>query len=257
VFDEDAGPCDVTLDPPAGPIEPGDGELVIDRAVSPATYAMSGESFYDTTYTGDPACDDPAPQPGTAGGTWASASGSFDGALIAGVAWTHDPTRSWYLVASGATFPSPDGCAEAGSDRWTSEHRFDSHSATVAWTRVSTEACVDTFEPSGTAVGVPGLGAENCKLGSLSGTIEADDGPMTIDRSTAPPTVKLRGRSSWTVIGDCVSNQGEPYTQEFTVLSMWGEALDVEGMPFDGDRWSATYEQAFDRVIAWSFARGE
>jgi hypothetical protein len=255
VFDEDAGPCEITIDPVSGAIEPGDGELVIDRSTSPATYTVRGESFYDTTYTGDPSCDDtPEPTPGTAGGAWANSSGSFDGALIAGHAWTNTPSRSWYLVAAGASFPTPDGCSEAASDQWTSEHQHGGDSATVTWTRVATEGCVDRFEPSGTAARTSGYD-EMCTYDALSAPIEAGDGPMTIDRSTDPATVSLRGVSSWTTTGHCTNNWGEPYEVEVTFYSMWGEALDVTAMPFDGSRWSGTYDLAFGGTIAWSFSR--
>jgi hypothetical protein len=255
VFSEDAGPCEITLEPAFGAIEAGDGELVIDRTTSPATYTMRGSSTFDTIYTGDPSCDDtPEPTPGTAGGAWADSSGSFDGAVIAGVAWTNTPTRSWNLVAAGASFPTPDGCSVAATDQWTSEHQYGGFSATVTWTRVATEGCVDTYQPSGTAARDEGYD-EMCTYDALSTTIDPEDGPMTIDRSTAPPTVKLRGVSSWDTVGHCVNNWGEPYEQDVTFYSMWGEALDVYGIPFDGNRWSGTYTLAFGRGIAWSFAR--
>jgi hypothetical protein len=254
-YSEDAGPCNITLDPASGPIEASDGELVIDRSTSPATYTVRGESHYATSFTGEAGCNgDGEPHPVTVGGVWADSSGSFDGALIAGVAWTNTPSRSWRLVAAGASFPTPDGCSEAASDQLTSEHQYGGDSATVTWTRVATEGCVDTFEPSGTAATPAGYD-EMCTYDALSAPIEAGDGPMTIDRSTDPATVTLRGRSDWTTTGHCTNNWGEPYEVEVTLYSMWGQALDVYQMPFDGNRWSGTYGLAFGRGIAWSFAR--
>jgi hypothetical protein len=257
VFDEDAGPCGRSLDPASGALEAGDGELVIDRSTSPATYTVRGSSTYDTIYTGQAPCDDhPEPTPGIAGGAWADSSGSFDGALIAGHAWTNTPSRSWYLVAAGATFPPPDGCSEAASDQWTSEHHWGrGDDATVTWTRVATEGCVDRFEPSGTAAITYGYD-EMCTYDALSAPIEVGDGSMTIDRSTDPATVLVeRGRSDWTTTAHCTNNWGEPYDVEVTLYSRWGTTLDSQPMAFDGNRWSGTYDLGYGNSIAWSFAR--
>ena len=96
--------------------------------------------------------------------------------------------------------------------------------ADVTWTLSRSEGCVDHYAPSGTAYLL--RSAHYCfDAVPDSASIEADDGELIIDRTTAPATYTIQGRSEWPRTAGCAGSTG-------TLRSDW--AKDLRGA-FDRD----------------------
>lgn len=220
------------------PIASTDGALVIDRSVAPATYLMTGE---------------------TEGSSWASSSGSFEGAVIDGnveAPFVVTPmTREWHLRPVGAEFPAPDGCVEPATEQWTFHGEVTEHAdtyATVTWIRTSTDGCVDQFAPSGIA-SVEESFETTCGTvvqSPSSAPIEPGDGTLQVDRSTNPPTFQVFGFSEWEGTRTCTHPDGTVETSPGLLGDRWANSTGA----YDGDRWSGGAELVHGRYT-WRFER--
>ncbi|HEU5061197.1 MAG TPA: hypothetical protein VFU21_31920 [Kofleriaceae bacterium] len=218
---------------PVGAIETTDGELVVDRSRSPATYTMRGS---------------------TRGERWAAQHGTFDGMLLAGGGLSSYRWVAWELTAEGAAFPDPDGCVGAAVDTVrTVSWNLIRGSAT--WTRVETTGCVDRYVPEGTATHpeppVP-YWCQSATYSETSGRITpADYASLEIDRTSNPPRVHMRGATHWETDRTCTLPDGSTETERVLIGGDWALAE----MAFDGARWSGALdarEEGMPRA-AWSF----
>jgi hypothetical protein len=214
-----------------GAITPGDGELVIDRSTSPASYTMRGS---------------------TEDRLWAAQHGSFDGLLLAGGGLSSNIWVSWELTAEGAAFPPPDGCVGAAADRVTTGSQMDIQ-ASATWTRVETAGCVDLYVPEGTAVHpsppVPDW-CESVTYSDTSGRITPDDyASLRIDRSTSPPRVHMSGSTFWQTDRTCTRADGSTETDRILIGGDWA----LVDMTFDGRRFGGALDVG-GPPASWSFA---
>jgi hypothetical protein len=192
------------------PIASSDGVFTIDRSTAPPTYAMTGSTSWQHTV------DCPDTDPLTVRSAWASYRGVIDGDVFGGgrrqgaeIYW------QWRFTRRGAALPPPDDCAEPAEDTWTGTHAVtgpgtDDLVATVTWTRVATEGCVDRFEPGGSATLVINR-QDPCTATWIEpgeGPVEPGDGFLEIDRSTNPPTFVSEARVGWDVTVHCAHADG-------------------------------------------------
>ena len=159
-YTHDAQECEQeSFTPPSGEIDESEGELIIDRTTSPATYRLQGTTRWESTWR----CDDDALEV-NAGGQWGFGIGTFDGAVIAGEV---DPPLffphrdHWRFQRADVTFPPPDGCVEPATEQWAyvaeviGEGEGPITRANLTWTRVETTDCADRYHASGTLELVP------------------------------------------------------------------------------------------------------
>jgi hypothetical protein len=245
--------CSQVIDPISGDVEPTDGELVIDRSTNPASYTIRGTSFYDTAVY----CEgDPPPPPSQHGGRWVDASGTFDGAVLAGGLEDEDDESEfmrWRFLRTDVVFTPPGAeCSEPPRDAFTTSFAEGPQThADVIWTRVSTEGCLDRFVPASGTAWAPIEWHETCVNESWepqSAPVEPTDGELRVDRSTDPATFWVQGGSSWPATWTCTEN-GITHVQARTLGDRWA---DLE-MDFDGTRWSGAYDDIW-RSRSWSFA---
>jgi hypothetical protein len=197
------------------PLAASDGELVIDRSAAPATYRVRGDSSL---------------------GTWADATGAFDGTVISGGYDDDYDAVEWTFTGVGTVFPAPDGCVEPATDQWTGTASVaGGTSATITWTRIETLGCLDHYQPSGTAT-MPTSTSQCTTLTAdpPSAPIEPSHGELSINRSTNPPTFELRGATEWTGTITCTRADGTTTTEQGTIGGPWGWY--VHGS-YDGDTW--------------------
>lgn len=220
--------CDRVRYPDSGPVEPGDGVMLIDRSTMPVTFVMRGSTRYPVVeYCADDSHD---PEPTySIGGHWASYAGSFEGAASGGHVSTDGPnhTGRWTLQRAGVTFtPPPAGaCSEPPSEAWSTDtRRYDDHdvSAELQWARVSTTGCVDTFAPSG-LVRVPQRSYQGaaCTTNALTAPVDGVGDTLRIDRSTSPPTFYISGRTLWQATTTCTRPDGTVFQSTGTVGGDW------------------------------------
>jgi hypothetical protein len=147
-----------------------------------------------------------------------------------------------------------DGCATAPTGDWAGTMRFyaagagsfERFDADVTWTLASTAGCVDHYTPSGTfAVTTDGCCCTPV-YDPASGPIEASDGELVIDRSTAPATFRVVASSEYASTeypGDC-GGGGDPIPT--TRGGQWADDEGVvSGDVIDGAvhvRWSSPYD---------------
>lgn len=216
-------------------IEPGDGELLVDRSTRPPTYTMRGDSRF---------------------GVWTEHRGSFDGDVLAGgLIADADASRAmrWSFVREDATFAPPTGCSQPAIDRWTTVSEQEHTRATVTWTRASTSGCVDTFRPSGT---VESAGRSTPYCASLtahpaSAPIAAADGVLTIDRSTNPATYRIEGRTVWDAQVVCTTHDG---TVEMLGNLGGGRWASFQAA-FDGAQFAGAFDARDAGPASWRFTR--
>jgi hypothetical protein len=219
------------IEPASVPIEPGDGQLVIDRTSIPATYSMQGESTWKAKVrcSADP---DP-PRTWEIGGSWAQGGGSFDGAAFGATVELSPGHWTWAMFAADAVFTPPgDACSEPSSERWTSVayELVDGTAVAIAtWTRVSNIGCVDSYAPSGVAEKRMADTASCSPLTYDPGAITY--GTLVIDRSTDPATFSIGASARWDSTRRCTLPDG---TVEATVEEVNGHWERVRGV-FDGD----------------------
>jgi hypothetical protein len=241
-----AGPCSVVREPASDVIEPGDGELVVDRSTAPATFRITGASTYPVVVTGGTCGDEPSDEPHDVGGRWADSSGSFDGDVIGGS--THFGggfALRWDLrrVAAVFTPPGPE-CSEPSSSEWRSASRWLGNVATVTWSRVSTEGCVDHYAPTGTIEVPPRTEWHGepvwCSYEPDHAAIVGDElDVLVIDRSTDPASFELVGTSWFEATRRCTAPDGTTWeTPDSTVGGAWASAMGT----FDGDSFGASYD---------------
>lgn len=216
-------------------IEPGDGELVVDRSVQPPAYTMRGDSRF---------------------GVWTDHRGSFDGDMIAGglIDEAEAPrAMRWSFVREDATFEPPTGCSQPAIDRWTTVSEQDHTRATVTWTRASTSGCVDTFRPGGTVESASRATAYCAALTTTpaSAPIAAGDGVLTIDRSTNPATYRIEGRTVWDAQIVCTTHDG---TVEMLGNLGGGRWAGFQAA-FDGAHFAGAFDSTADGTASWQFAR--
>ena len=132
-----------------------------------------------------------------------------------------------------ASPPNGDACAVAGHASWSGTSRRDNENgypdhldATVTWTLVGTEGCVDTFEPSGTiryGYAIPGA---LCDQSITPDTMQIGDadGTLTIDRSTNPATYTTKGSTTWTITFRCTYDDGSFEEHQFQGGGAWIDA---------------------------------
>jgi hypothetical protein len=248
------------IDPRSAPIEPGDGELVIDRSASPATYTMHGLS----EWTANVGCSDPNDEnygvsSTTVASEWASDDrGSFDGAVISGGLRPNDgELLTWHFTADGVGFPAPaaDACVEAASDRWHTLVTAGNGLADITWTRTSTTGCVDRYAPAGTARLLPLVDDSPfafCRVRSYSpdsAPIESDDGELVIDRSVNPPRWDIRGTTHFASRERCERPDGSvQFGDDFRNVSLGSYAG-----AYQGNRWSGMTKP--ESNLSWDFTR--
>jgi hypothetical protein len=253
VFFAELGQCDPIVDPPSAAIDPGDGELIIDRSTSPATFQIRGTS----TYPADSYCTGSTPTGvlHDVGGRWANSTGSFDGTVIGGSTYDYDSfVMTWDLRRADAVFTQPGAeCSEPTSEVWrTVAHHYDAV-ATVTWTRASTEGCVDRFAPSGT------LELSGWSSGDCTYTYEPSSGPITgayeeqliIDRSTDPATFQLLGSTLFDTTLRCTRSDGSTVDQPTQAGVGWARSIGT----FDGNHFSGAWILD-DRSGDWTIDRG-
>lgn len=242
---------DVTT-PATTAIAPTDGELIVDRTTAPPTYTMRGE----TEWAASVHCsEDPPGTPGQVGGRWAAYDGAFDGPVFGG-GLTHENgfefSMRWRFTRVGAVFTPPTACAAAPVEQWTSTSSFDHHTAAATWTRVATEGCIDTYAATGTVTLPPRSTAYCAPLTYDPPTrpITADDGVLTIDRSTSPIKFLVEGNTTWPTTRHCTRPDGTIDSLPQQGGGGWaGFTADVAGDAFAGG-----FERADDRW-AWRFTR--
>jgi hypothetical protein len=239
-FEDSSGLCTNVIDPPSVPINPAtDGQLIIDRTTSPATYVMNGK----TTWPAMIGCSTEVLEPGTAGDVWASNHGTFDGSVISGeidndhqVAGVAEKVV-WRFARVDAVFtpPAPGDCSEPAIDHWSGTASVStlgtvgslggSVSASLVWTRVSTTGCVDRFEPAGTAAFTGSV------CDGVTHAVASSDGSLEIDRSVDPPHFAMTGN--------------DPSCGPWALYN---------GV-FDGDAFSASSMFQFYPLFEWSLKR--
>jgi hypothetical protein len=252
-YEFSGGLCTVVISPSSGPIAPTDGELVIDRRTTPATYTMRGETHW--TAQGGCAGETPSP-PGPTGGLWADNHGAFEGDVIGGGIRRIPEFHTWELRRAGATFPppAPGACLGTAATQWmTTASISDLAGASVTWTLMSTSGCVDTYEPAGTAMAPPPSGLCVAFAYTPATTpVGSGDGVLQIDRSTNPPGFVLRGATTWNGTATCTAANGAVSTFGPPVGGDWADAQGT----FTGDRFAGgltTTETS--SVFAWSLTR--
>ena len=262
-FDTTAGVCTIVVDPPSAAVNPvTDGQLIIDRTTSPATYVMEGK----TTWNASVGCFNEVPDQGTIGGVWASHHGTFDGSVISGVidnphlvAGIAEKTI-WRFTRVDAVFtpPAPGACSEPATDHWSGTALVStsgtvgalgtSMSTDLVWTRVSTTGCVDHFEPAGTAT----YASNFCTgITPTSHAIAPSDGSLEIDRSFDPPRFTMTGDSRWDATQTCPDGSGGTTTQTSQIGGPWALYSGV----FDGNAFSASSMFQFYPLFQWSLTR--
>jgi hypothetical protein len=243
--------CRNTIEPASIALMPSDGSLTIDRRRLPVTYEIRGATTWDASIT----CEgDPAEPPVPVGGPWALGRGSFDGDVIAGGFFSHDDAADWWEARRvDATFESaaPD-CVEPAVDHlWGTASVSSGSEATVTWKRVSTDGCVDRFQPSGVAT-APTVN-DTCSTivtDPASVPIASSDGELVITRFSRPITVKFRGDTSWRGARTCTRPDGNTSLEHGTMGGAWGGFVETvwDGTAFNGSttfndvdyRWSLT-----------------
>lgn len=155
------------------------------------------------------------------------------------------PARVTDPPEPGSAAPLPAGtCAEPPAAEWLTVTGGRTE-ATVVWKRVATEGCVDTFQPSGTARVAPQHG---CTFSSHA--VDPGEGVLVIDRSTAPPTFRVRGASHWQATRRCALPDGTVTRTPVFVGGAWAAA---EGLAL-GDRFSGSF-RGDDVPVHWRFMR--
>jgi hypothetical protein len=128
--------------------------------------------------------------------------------------------------------PGPAACATPPVEQWTGTARRtqdeypDDVVATVTWQRVSTVGCVDTYAPLGNAqysFAIPGAQCDQSIAPGVHG-VAADDGALTIDRSTSPATYVGRGATTWSMTFTCRYDDGTSETSTIQGGDVWFEA---------------------------------
>jgi hypothetical protein len=240
-----------------GAIEPTDGEMIIDRTTSPATFELRGESRWEGTLT----CNARPPREGTYGGVWAAGvSGAIDGAVIAGgilpgTIESHEV--DFRFVRTDAVLTPPETCSEPAEATWsgpTSWGAIGANRATATWTRVSTVGCVDRFAPAGTMNVTPAPLGECIERSYVpsSGAIDADDGYLEIDRSYDPPRFAAYGDTSWMATVTCTHADGTTSSYEARVGGWWA----LHTGEIDGDHVAVRFEYGpYPFVHAWTLTR--
>jgi hypothetical protein len=246
--------CNLIVEPSMGPIEPGDGELILDRSTATATARLVGVSRFPAIVycEGDP----PPQETHPVGGRWADVTGSFDGAVIGGSTnFYGDFHMRWDLRRTDTVFSPPDdgACSEPSSQHWTSRAHWDDRVASVTWTRVSTDGCVDRYTPSGTIEALPWTSTECAyTYDPSSAAIVADElDVLVIDRSTDPATFDINGTSFFETTRICTRPDGT--TTEDPGILVGGVWVNAEG-PFDGDHLSAAWD-VDGRADSWRLDR--
>lgn len=153
--------------------------------------------------------------------------------VFSGAACVADPD----LTEAPAGDPT---CASAPRDRWTGTAARDSESgypdhlaATVAWQRTRTVGCVDTLAPAGTVAydhAIPGALCQQ-SITPDARAIAAEDGTLTIDRTTDPPTYVARAATTWEVTFRCTFDDGTVEEHTFDGGGTW---IDAAGTVEDG-----------------------
>jgi hypothetical protein len=129
---------------------------------------------------------------------------------------------------------------------------FTRHAADVTWTLASTAGCVDRYVPRGT-VSVDRAG-DCCHgyAGDASTSIGPGDGELIVDRSTLPPTYRMRGETHWDLPQSCPIDAANN--------CLWG-GPDAGGVwasaegEVPGDVLAGGYGQGFPTEVDWSFTR--
>jgi hypothetical protein len=241
--------------PASAPIEPGDGELIVDRSTSPATYTMWGVS----EWPGFSGCADDypdgPPMNATLHSEWALFRGAFDSAVMSGGFDEGGHTLDWRYTRVGTSFPVPSGCVEPPSEQWSTDTVANNTIATVTWTRVSTTGCRDVFEPAGVVRKPPWTDDSpyaSCRTvvsTPETSTVEPDDGTLTIDRSTNPPTFDIEGFSSWEGTTICTTPDGTAYD-----IGQPGGLWVMAQGSYQGNRWSGGLDE-YQGPREWTFTR--
>jgi hypothetical protein len=252
-FQFSGGLCTVVVTPSSAPIAATDGELVIDRRTTPATYTMHGE----TTWSARQACEgDTTTPPHAVGGLWADNHGAFEGDVIGGGIRYFPEFHTWEMRRVGAVFPPPasGACVGTAAAQWRATASISTlAAASVTWTLTSTVDCVDSYQPSGTAMTPPPGGS--CVAVSTSPTtapVGSGDGVLQIDRSTNPPGFVLRGSTSWDGTGTCTLANGVISTFGPPVGGDWADAQGTfTGATFAGGLTAREVPYTF----AWSLTR--
>jgi hypothetical protein len=139
---------------------------------------------------------------------------------------------------------APVTCAVAPVEAWTGTARRDNddgypdHIAVEAeWRLASTDGCVDSYEPVGQATYAYAIPGAHCtqSIAPTSGAVEAGDGTLTIDRTTAPARFAGRAASHWTVTFRCEFDNGEHEQHDFEGGAPWFDTSGtIEGDGFAG-----------------------
>jgi hypothetical protein len=253
----------IESDPVSAPIEPGDGELVIDRSTSPATYTMNGVSEW-SGYFGCRDPEDPTGwNPATLRSRWATDyHGAFELDVFGGGEGNPGDvghTNHWAFTDAGASFPPPVAgvCSEPASDLWDTVTTYATATATITWTRDSTTGCKDHYAPSGTMVRAPILDEDPSafcrerRWEPASGPVAPEDGSLVIDRSVNPPTFRIQGSSSWAATETCTRPDDTVETATVSAGGSWAERWNG---PFHGDEFAGGFG-AGGGASDWSFAR--
>jgi hypothetical protein len=245
----------VWYSPETGPIEPADGELVIDRSTRPATFRLHGVTKFATTKT-EVIDNQRVDRPAVIGGKWIDVTGSFDGPLIHASIRRIDPplpfdTNEWsFAPVDAPPPPRTHRCVEEPVDRWVSHTRDVDAEAQVEWTRTSTIGCVDTFAPSGTVTALPRYNPACADMVFEPASMPVEQGTLRIDRSTAPPTFEIRGGRSWHAGETCRDAAGNTIGYGSTYAG--GSWADFSG-PYLGDGFSELTPMARD--LGWQLAK--
>lgn len=243
--------CQLTIEPGSAVIQPTDGELIIDRTTSPATYRMNGATLWNAVSS----CSG-NDEPVQVGGTWAENHGAFDHAVISGGIDNVSEVSSWRITRAGTTFTPPgEHCSEASAARWAGTAYVSWGTAvSVTWTRVATTGCVDRFEPMGTA-NKPSIASSCTSLvyNPDSHQVATTDGVLEIDRSTNPATFRITGSSEWNGTITCTRADGGVESYPGSIGGAWGFFFGA----FDGDRFSGGTVGIEPSEFEWSLTRLE
>lgn len=127
---------------------------------------------------------------------------------------------------------------------------FTEMTADVTWTPVSTDGCVDRYQPSGTVAYRYGGAPCDHVVSPASAPIDADDGELLVDRTTSPPTYRMIGISTYDAAVHCAD---APAGATDTVGGTWTEHSGA----FDGALVAGGLVDEVDASLAqrWRFTR--
>lgn len=155
----------------------------------------------------------------------------------------------------GATEPALDGCATPRADDWSGvtsirnlgSGGYDQVGAAVTWTRASTTACVDVYQPSGTATYAQS-GPCVWSIDPASAAIVPTDGVLRIDRTTAPATYLMQGTTRWPSVIHC---SDDPAEGPNPIGGLWTDVTGaIDGQVIAGDQTIA------NRHLLWQMGTG-